>query len=94
MGVKALVALALLSLSTTASAGDPEEDIKHLDRFVSRNPYGSSKDQWIEKYNVFDQWEKVGIVFGFMDDYEFCDDVIKMYMARYPTDRYRCNRAN
>ncbi len=94
MESKAALILVLLSLATTAWAGDPEEDIKHWDRFVSRNPYGSSKDQWIEKYNALGQWEKVGIVFGFMDDYEFCDDVIKMYMARYPTDRYRCNRAN
>ena len=61
-----------------------------LEGFVKDHPFGSSRDVWLVKQNFFGQYEKVALVFGFVNDYEFCDDVAQLYMRKYPNDRYMC----
>ncbi len=42
-----------------------------LDKFVEKNRFGSGSDAWLTKYNALGDWERVALVFGFMDDREF-----------------------
>ena len=61
-----------------------------LERFVADNPVGSDRDVWIIKNNAYGMSEKVGLIFGFMDDFQFCFEVAQLYMERYPRDSYEC----
>lgn len=65
-----------------------------LDKFVAKSRIGSSSDVWLTKFNALGDWERVALIFGFMDDREFCEDIAQLYMKKYPVDRYRCDRAN
>lgn len=65
-----------------------------LDRFVAKNRYGSDADVWLVKHNAFGEWEKVALVFGFLDDRSFCDEIAALYTRKYPADKYRCDKAN
>lgn len=55
---------------------------------------GDSTDQWLLKYNMFGEWEKVTLGFGFMDDSAFCMEIADLYMRKYPGERYSCMLAN
>jgi hypothetical protein len=65
-----------------------------LEKLVAWYRVGSSSDVWIIKHNMFGDNEKVGLVFGFLNDYEFCREVAELYMKRYPADNYSCALAN
>jgi hypothetical protein len=71
-----------------------ETQLGLLEKFVAWNKVGQSSDIWIVKNNMFGQNEKVALVFGFMDDSEFCREVADLYMKRYPASRYSCALAN
>lgn len=70
------------------------DQFKKFEARVAANRLGSSADYWVVKHNALGQWEKVALVFGFMDDRKFCGEVIELYMRRYPSDRYMCLPAN
>jgi hypothetical protein len=86
-----LVCLLLLAACNDSSL---EGQQAKWETFVQANRYGTSADIWLVKHNAFGDLEKVGVVFGFLDDYKFCDEVAAMYMQRYPADRYSCMIAN
>jgi len=76
---KPATCLALILL--LAGCSDSLEDqAARYDKFVKANKYGYSRDQWLMKHNAFGDWEKVALVFGFMDDEEFCEDIAKLYV--------------
>lgn len=95
MKLPVFVASAAIALSSLAGCDQSYEDqIKALEKFASKSRIGSSSDQWLMKYNALGQWEKVALVFGFMADVEFCDEVAELYMSKYPSSRYMCFPAN
>lgn len=65
-----------------------------LSQYVERNKAGADSDQWIEMFNSGGQWERTGLIFGYLDDYDECRKAIaglkKINFAR----KYRCTRAN
>ncbi len=75
-------------------SSDPSEQTKAFEKKVSKNRIGSGADVWIEKFNFGSEWEKTALVFGYIDDWSFCQDVVTLYMQKYPVDRYRCVTAN
>lgn len=54
---------------------------------------GSSSDYLLVKSGLAGR-DPVGVIFGFMDDGAFCNEIAQMYMQRYEGDRYYCERLN
>jgi hypothetical protein len=71
-----------------------EAQTRLLEKVVEWNQIGPSKDVWLIKQSTPGEDEKVALVFGFVDDYEFCREVAEAYMLRYPASRYSCVIAN
>lgn len=89
-----ICALVLTSVALLSCEENYDDKLKRFVAGVSGNRLGGSSDYWIMKHNAFGQWEKVALVFGFMDDLKFCDDVIQLYMRWNPPERYMCMPAN
>lgn len=90
-GSATILGLALLLFGCSDSL---EGQTERWGKFLKNNRYGTSSDSWLVKRNAFGDWEKVAVVFGFLDDREFCEDIAGLYMKKYPSDRYRCDSAN
>jgi hypothetical protein len=84
----------LLALSACGSGNNEIEGMKDLESYVAKNRIGADEDQWIEMQNMTGQWERVGLVFGFLGDFGECQNAIaglkKVNFAR----EYRCVPAN
>lgn len=90
MKVALLAALVFISGCTDSL----ESQQKKWEGFVSKNRYGFAADVWLVKLNALGQYEKVGVIFGFMDDYQFCTEIADLYTKRYPLDSYTCQLSN
>jgi hypothetical protein len=56
---------------------------------------GYSQEQWLEQYSTFgQQWDRVGLLFGFFDDLEGCEMIVNALKETQPKARYRCLTAN
>lgn len=91
----AALSCALLSLAACDSRDDAEvTNSKGLQTFVANHRVGSAADQWVEIKNMSGEWERVGLIFGYVDDYDECTKAIgglkKVNYAR----EYRCVPAN
>ena len=93
MRLKSLIIL-VVGLMLVSCSPSYETQRGVLEKLVAWNRIGSSADVWIIKHNFFGENEKVGLVFGFLNDYEFCREVAELYMKRYPDSRYSCAVAN
>lgn len=89
------VALAFLGL--LASCDDKPTEIEGyngLVRQVEGERIGGDADHWIEMKNLAGEWERVGLIFGFIGDYDEClkavDGLKRVNYAR----EYRCVPAN
>lgn len=83
---------ALLAISGCSESY--EDQTAALEKFTQKTRVGTSADVWLMKHNFFGEWEKVTLVFGFTDDFDFCQEIADLYMGKYPTDRYSCFLAN
>lgn len=86
--------LLFLTAFSLSSCSNYDSQVSRLETFVAWNKLGSSQDVWLIVRNAFGESEKVALIFGFMDDYEFCSEVAEMYGKRYPARRYMCSYAN
>lgn len=84
----------VLCLILAGCSDSLEDQHANLENFVKSHKIGSSSDMWLMKHNAFGDWEKVTLIFGFMDDGEFCEDIAQLYMGKYPLDKFRCAPAN
>lgn len=84
------VALALLA----ACGGDDIQGQDALDRHVKGSRYGGSPDHWIEMKNMAGEWERTGLIFGYMDDYDECRKAIAGLKKENYAREYRCIPAN
>jgi hypothetical protein len=49
---------------------------------------------WLETQGMIDpEWDKVILVFGFVDDYTNCDDIAEYFTNSYGGN-YRCTKVN
>jgi hypothetical protein len=92
-----IAAVFLFSGCSTETNDRSDSGIPGFDRLVTQvenGKVGRSSDQWIEMRNSADEWERVGLIFGYADDYEECLKAIgglkKVNFAR----DYRCVPAN
>jgi hypothetical protein len=57
---------------------------------TNKNP-----EYWLEQYAAGrDEWDRVARVFGFFDDYEGCQTIVKALAKTMPRAQYRCERAD
>lgn len=93
---KYIARLALLSCTLVLSAcADESEGVSgKLESFVSKNKVGGGADVWLIKHNAFGEYEKVSLVFGFMDDYAFCAEIADLYNRKHPDAGMSCGFAN
>lgn len=85
--------LGALSVATTSPA---TEEMVRFEAFVAENRPTAYPSYWLAYLNRMDQLENVTLVFGFVDNQGFCEDIARLYMERYPSEagRYFCTAAN
>lgn len=89
-------AFGLLALTVGACAEAPEYKpiSKDIEDFVSNSQVGDDPDYWIEMRNSFNEWEKVGLIFGYYGDREECEKAISGLKSANDAREYRCSQAN
>lgn len=55
---------------------------------VNRNTGGQTV--YLEKLNMFGQWEKTALFFGYYNNFSACLDFKDTYTKKYYADEYRC----
>lgn len=93
MNWRALVFSSGMLILAACSSGY-ERQVARLKWFVGWNQIGVTRDVWLVKHNAFGMDEETVLIFGYWDDWSFCQELAEMYMQRYPLDRYRCSFAN
>jgi hypothetical protein len=91
-----IAALALTGCSNEP-AGTEAINVKGFDELVAqveREKVGRSSDHWIEMKNSMNEWERVGLIFGYSDDYEECLKAIGGLKQVNDAREYRCVPAN
>lgn len=67
--------------------------LSEIENFFKKERTGDSTDYFLVKNGLFGP-DKVAVIFGFMNDFEFCNDISILYMKKYPADSYHCEAAN
>ena len=72
-----------------------EEALETLVLEVESNQ-ASSDGYWLELFNVFNEWEKVMLIFGYADpgDQAACERIIRFARTGSPGEVFRCNPVN
>ena len=65
-----------------------------LERHVASNRVGGDADNWIEMKNIAGEWERTGLIFGYIGDYDECQKAIAGLKAENYAREYRCVPAN
>jgi hypothetical protein len=91
-------AIIVAALAMTGCSGEPAEiTIQGFDKLVQqveRSKVGRASDHWIEMKNSMNEWERVGLIFGYADDYDECLKAIGgLKQVNYERE-YRCVPAN
>ena len=90
-----LVVLALaLALAGCNRGDDGVPGYDSLIGHVKGNPVGADADQWIEFRNMAGEWERTGLIFGYVDDQAECLKAIDGLKRANPAAKYRCTAAN
>ena len=85
---------ALLGLLLSACEEDIGKQTSRLSSFVEDHRVGEYGDFWLEQQSpISGKWSKVVLLFGFVDDWDACQELIELYK---PIDElpYRCVPAN
>jgi siroheme synthase (precorrin-2 oxidase/ferrochelatase) len=82
------------ALLIVACDSDYSEQVDNLSHFVEGQQLGLAPDIWLEqKSRVVDEWDRVALVFGYMQDFEACTRIAE-FLARTDERHYRCVPAN
>ena len=85
-----LAALAAGSCSAPASSPSYDDQLNEFTNVIAAKSLGSDIDHWIELKNLSGEWEKVGLVFGFVGDYDECVKAIEGLKKVNHARSYRC----
>jgi len=44
----------------------------------------------LEKYNMFGEWEKTSVMYGFYNNFEGCEEIKNALLKKFPDSQYRC----
>jgi len=96
---RSITALALAIGLASCGQSDAVPGYEELSEHVEKNPVGGGSDQWIEMRtvvggSVLGQWERTGLIFGYLDDYEECQKAIAGMKEANGGRDYRCVPAN
>jgi hypothetical protein len=72
---------------------DPLAGLADFEAQVGERQLGRSKDQWIEIRNSAGEWERTGLIFGYVDDNEECEKAIAGLREVNFAREYRCTSA-
>lgn len=87
--IRVLIGVSLI-IGTTGCAKrlDPAEQDTVIQDIVRKKGIDGA---WLEKRsNMTGNWDRVALIYGYVDDYESCEEIQYMYLAKYPTLQYRC----
>jgi len=87
------VVLAAVVVLLAGCGNSYDRQLSWIEWFFALGKTGSSPDYILVK-SGFAGPDKVAVIFGFMDDGAFCNEIARMYMDRYPEARYYCVPAN
>jgi len=86
---------AALLLSLVACQDDGETPgYEALSKQVEATRVGVDSDHWVEMRNLAGEWERTGLIFGYVEDYEECQKAIAGLKAVNFEREYRCVPAN
>lgn len=88
-----LPAFILCAFTVAATADDHDTSLRELIAEAKRNPLAAD-GTWLEIRNVVNEWEKVVLIFGYMNDYSACESILGFVSAQNPDRSYRCNPVN
>lgn len=85
--------IAYLALASCGKSGGVA-GYEALAKQLTHTRVGSASDQWIEMHNLAGDWERTGLIFGYLDDRVECLKAIAGLKAANPAREYRCVDAN
>jgi hypothetical protein len=80
-----------------AACQGQEPKVEGYEAFVSHvesQSIGGDADQWIEMKNLAGEWERTGLIFGYLGDFEECQKAIEGLAKANTARQYRCVPAN
>lgn len=70
------------------------EGFEAFESHVGSQAIGGDPDQWIEMKNMAGEWERTGLIFGYLGDFEECQKAIEGLAKANSARQYRCVPAN
>jgi hypothetical protein len=68
-----------------------DRQVDGLERYLKRKgPIGSATDYWLVGGWGIGVKSRTALIFGYVDNGEFCNQVAKLHMEKYPADEYWC----
>lgn len=89
-----VLAVMIILLATACGDDGQVEGYTSLERHVTNDRVGNNADHWIEMRNMSGEWERTGLIFGYLDDYIECQKAIAGLKAANHAREYRCTPAN
>lgn len=86
----ATVGLSLAGCRQSDAIPGYDELVSH----VQRHKTGRDVDHWIEMRNFAGEWERTGLIFGYVDDYSECMNAVAGLKKVNYAREYRCVPAN
>lgn len=80
----------VVAASACASSDSTEDQMVGFQKMVESQKLGDDIDHWIEMENIAGEWEKVGLIFGYMGDHEECEKAIRGLKKVNYARNYRC----
>ncbi len=84
----------VLLLLTSCGNEDNVPGYDNLEVLVTHNRVGKDSDNWIEMRNISGEWERTGLIFGYLGDYDECQKAITGLKRANSAREYRCTPAN
>lgn len=88
------MAVAMCLLLAACGDDDSIPGYEAFARQVGETRIGRAADQWIEMRNDSGEWERTGLIFGYVDDYDECTKAISGLKRVNSVRDYRCIPAN
>ena len=84
----------LVGVTSLVACDDNYGDaVERLEKFMASNQIGSGTDYWLVKRSLGVD-DRVGLIFGYMDDNAGCMDIAQALNKKYPAANYTCQPAN
>ena len=93
VGLLAAIGVVGILLLAYFSTREKQTTAEVIEKFVNEDISGSGS-YWLEMNNAFGQWEKMILVFGYIDDQVPCNLIQEFAAEDSPDRQFRCVRAD